>query len=76
LRREVLQQSNLLVGERPYFLTVDRDISEQDIVLPQCRSKVSARAAQIHERPSGGFPALVCLGSHQVGGMNQILASN
>ena len=35
LRREVLQQRDLLVGERPDFLAVCCDSSEQPIVLAQ-----------------------------------------
>jgi hypothetical protein len=37
---------------------------------------MSASATQIHERPSGWLGALVCLGSHQVGSVNQVLASD
>src|SRR3979411_3490733 len=35
LRREILQQRYLLVGERPYLLAVRGDVTEQSAILPQ-----------------------------------------
>src|SRR5215471_9677685 len=49
LRSEVLEQRDLLVSERANLLTIDRNKSEQDIALPQCRSKVSTSTAQIRK---------------------------
>ena len=44
LRREVLQQRDLLVGERPHFLAIDRDGAEQRVVLAQRRPARAVRA--------------------------------
>ena len=53
LRREILQQRDLLVGERPHLLAIDGDSAEQRIVLAQrhdqqrsgCRRDRRRRAA-------------------------------
>ena len=36
---EVLQQRDLLVGERPHLLAIDSDVAEQDVVLAQRHSE-------------------------------------
>src|SRR6516225_6567080 len=54
LGREVLQQRNLIVGERADFLAVDRDHTEQRIVLAQRYSDKAASATNIHQRADWG----------------------
>jgi len=44
LRRKVLQQCDLFVGERPEFLTIDCEGAEQRIVFAQRHEKKRARA--------------------------------
>ena len=47
LRREVLQQRDLLVGERPDLLAVGDNGAEQRIVLAQRHEEIGAYAAKL-----------------------------
>ena len=64
LRREVLQERDLLIRERPHLLAVDRKDAEQHFVLAQRHSERCARAAEIDHGAAGrgaaavGFPGL------------------
>ena len=49
LRREVLQQRDLLVGERPDLLAIDGDDAEQGIVFAQRHDEQGARAAELDQ---------------------------
>ena len=54
LRREILQQRDLLIGERTNFLTIDRDIPEQRISLrsgDRLARSASSSIAQRARRP-------------------------
>jgi hypothetical protein len=53
LRGEVLQQCNLLVGERPYLLAIDRESPEERAVFAQWYNETGARAAETVERVRG-----------------------
>jgi hypothetical protein len=50
LRREVLQQRDLLVGERPHFLTVNVDRAEHGIVPAKGDRQKRASAADVDKR--------------------------
>ena len=56
LRREVLQQRDLLVGERAHLLAIDRDDAEQRVVLAQRHDQGGAGTAEIDERSRSGSP--------------------
>ena len=56
LRREVLQQRDLLVGERPDFLAVDDDAPKQRVVFAQRHAQHGADAAEIDQRRDAGSP--------------------
>jgi hypothetical protein len=47
LRREILQQRKLLIGERTNFLSKHDDCAQQNAVLAQCRGNDGARAGEI-----------------------------
>src|SRR5262245_40492860 len=47
LRGEVLQQRDLLVGERPHLLAVRGDDTQQFAILAQSDHDVAARAAEV-----------------------------
>jgi hypothetical protein len=47
LRREVFEQRNLFVGERPYLLTVNRKDAEQGRILTECDNQAATGAAEI-----------------------------
>ena len=46
---EVLQQGDLLVGERPDFLAVDRKDAEQAVLLAERNDQAGARATEIDQ---------------------------
>ena len=51
LRREVLQQRDLLVGERPHLLAIDGDDAEQRLVLAQAARTAAVRTPPgLHDR--------------------------
>ena len=52
---EVLQQRNLLVGELPHPLVIDRQPAKQSIVFTQRDNEIAADASEIHERATVGF---------------------
>jgi len=52
LRREVLQQRNLLVRERADFLAVNQDESDNRVIFPQWHQKLGPGAAEIDQRAS------------------------
>ena len=64
LRREVLQQRDLFVGERPDLLAIDRDRAEQRVVLAQRRRTAACGAAEFDAgRAAGSIAAptiIVC----------------
>src|ERR1700687_6146844 len=47
LRREILQQRDLLVGEGPDFLAIDLDTSEQFLVFSQTDDQRAASSTEI-----------------------------
>ena len=76
LRGEVLQQRDLLVGERPDLLAIDRDDAEQRLVLAQAARQ--ARCARRRDRPSrvrSGSPPDRVLG-RKIGDMDEPFASS
>ena len=48
LRGEVLDQLDLLVGERPHLLAVDRDGADQPVVLEHRHTDEGAPAGKLH----------------------------
>src|SRR5262249_24885369 len=58
LRSEVLQQRDLLLGERLHFLPVDIDRPEQGIFLTQCHREPGADTAKIDPLSRGRILAL------------------
>ena len=48
LRREILQQRDLLVGKRPHLLAKDGEGAEQGVVLAQRHCRGAVRAAEIY----------------------------
>ncbi len=68
LGREILQQCDLLVGERPHLLAVGRHVAEERAILAE-RDK-EHRPGTLHFSGSAGN--LVILGS-QVGDMDEAL---
>ena len=74
LRREVLQQRDLLVGERPHLLAIERDDAEHAIVLAQRHHQ--ARCGRRRDRPAravAGRRSDRLLG-RQIGDMDDALA--
>ncbi len=47
LRREILQQRDLLVGERPYLLAVDREETDCGIILDHRHHQHRADTAEL-----------------------------
>ena len=75
LRREVLQQRDLLVRERADFLAVDVRMPEQRIVLPQRHAKQRANAAEIHQCSRMRIARSVDPRLPQIGDMDNTLAA-
>src|SRR5207237_3374933 len=46
---EVLQERDLLVGERSHFLTIDHKVAKQDFIFAQCYSKQGAANAGVSQ---------------------------
>src|SRR5215471_21184825 len=55
LRREVLQQGDLLVGEWPDFLARSNDLPEQRFVLAQRHTKRRPNATELCHTPCDGI---------------------
>jgi hypothetical protein len=60
LRREVLQQCDLLVGERADFLTIGADSTNQTTILAQRDGDICSRSPQLNEYPLARIPRFVC----------------
>ena len=77
LRREVLQQRDLLVRERPHFLAINDKNSDEGLVLPQGNPESGARASQLDEFHSVGSTGPVSLRIDNVANLNSLgLAAN
>jgi hypothetical protein len=59
LRREVLQQCDLLVAKRPHVLAVNADEAANGVVMQQGHHHCGADAAEINQRPAVRFAILV-----------------
>ncbi len=71
---EVLQQRDLLVGERPNLLAIDRDAAEQRLVLAQRHGEQRASTTKIDECAAIGFACSVVVGVRQIRNVDQRLA--
>ena len=70
LCREVLQERDLLVGEREHLLAVDRDQAEHCVVLDQGHLQCTARTAKIDQRASRRISSAISLALHQISVFN------
>src|SRR5262245_1661680 len=50
LRGEILQQRDLLVGERPYLAPIEGHVAEKRLFLAQRDAEMAARAAEFEKR--------------------------
>jgi hypothetical protein len=73
LRGEILQQRDLLLGERPNLPAVDHNVAEHPSVLQQRHQKVGAGASEIDQSEAIGVAALIGLGGNEVGDVNKAL---
>src|SRR6516164_2262561 len=74
LRREILQQRDLLVGKRLDLLAIDRQHAEQGISLPQRYGEMAAGAAEIDDSAAVRVAAAVRFLIHQVEIVDDVLA--
>ena len=75
LRREILQQCDLLVGERLHFLAIDHDRAEDGFVLEQRHAQQAACTAEVDDCTPIGLSAPVCRVVLEIGDMDNPLAS-
>src|SRR6516225_199308 len=59
LRREVLQQRDLLVGERTYFSAIDPDDAEQGAFFPQRDNEAGSGAGEFDKGATVGVTAAI-----------------
>ena len=75
LRREILQQRDLLLGKRPDLLAIDRDRAEQPAVLAKRHIRMRANTAEIDQAP-GESGRSVGSSSATIGDVDKPLAAN
>ena len=66
LRREVLQQHDLFVGERSYFLAVDCNRAKQRVVLSQRHDQVAPGTPEVDKCATAWVAPLVSLRGYQI----------
>jgi hypothetical protein len=49
LRREILQQRDLLLGERPHLLAIEPKCAQELVVLAQCHSQSCSGSPQLYQ---------------------------
>jgi hypothetical protein len=74
LRREVCQEGDLLVGERPDLLAVDLDVPENRVTLAQWHEEGGSGGAEIDQCAPVGLAGPVSLLGSQIGNMGQPLS--
>src|SRR5262249_59168458 len=76
LRGEVLQQFDLLVGERAHLLAVDGDRSNELVLFEHWNEKKGAGAASIRKLNEGWFTSNIGLLRPDVGDVNNLPRAN
>ncbi len=71
LHREILQQRDLLVGERPDFLAIDRQTAEQSIFLKQRHNEKGTRAAELDRSDAQPVARPVGVGGPDIGNVDE-----
>ena len=75
LRREILDQLDLFVGERPHLLAVNADYADQFVVLEHRHGNEGTGTADVSERSDRRITIEVGLGRSQIIDMHYLLRS-
>ena len=76
LRREVLQQFNLLVGERPDVATIDHEMAERGFFLAQRHGEERTHPAKVDQRPGRRVARAVTLASWNISEVDDMFSVN
>ena len=72
LRREVLQQRDLLIGKRPHLLTIDADRTEERVILAQRHDQKGTDTPENGRRAHHWGTRTIALAFGDIGGVEDL----